>query len=152
MQFPIAEFLEEQTKGLSELLQNLTSSRVAAARQAARDSAARIKSLNGRIRTLVDAGASGQLNAEGEQELTLIYQAYLRELQPEVFKLPATTDEQGRLLIHPLLRGKTALDGAVAVLGNMNCLDVWNRERFEAKLTNEPLADDHWQMLAGLGL
>jgi hypothetical protein len=56
MQFPIAEFLEEQTKGLSELLQNLTSSRVAAARQAARDSAARIKSLNGRIRTLAHSG------------------------------------------------------------------------------------------------
>jgi len=68
------------------------------------------------------------------------------------YGLPAAADEQGRLLIHPLLRGKTALDGAVAVLGNMNCLDVWSRERFEAKLTNEPLADDHWQMLAGLGL
>ena len=56
MQFPIAEFLEEQTKGLSELLQNLTSSRVAAARQAARDSATRIKSLNGRIRMLAHSG------------------------------------------------------------------------------------------------
>jgi hypothetical protein len=56
MQFPISEFLEEQTKGLSELLQSLTSSRVAAARQAARDSAARIKSLNGRIRQLSHSG------------------------------------------------------------------------------------------------
>jgi len=56
MQFPIAEFLEEQTKGLSELLQNLTSSRVAAARQAARDSASRIKALNGRIRSLAQSG------------------------------------------------------------------------------------------------
>ena len=56
MQFPISEFLEEQTKGLSELLQSLTSSRVAAARQAARDSAARIKSLNGRIRELAHSG------------------------------------------------------------------------------------------------
>ena len=56
MQFPLSDFLEEQTKGLSELLQNLTSSRVAAARQAARDSAVRIKSLNGRIRTLAQSG------------------------------------------------------------------------------------------------
>ena len=56
MQFPLSDFLEEQTKGLSELLQNLTSSRVAAARQAARDSAVRIKSLNGRIRTLARSG------------------------------------------------------------------------------------------------
>jgi phasin family protein len=56
MQFPISEFLEEQSRGLSELLQNLTSSRVAAARQAARDSAARIKSLNGRIRALAQSG------------------------------------------------------------------------------------------------
>jgi MraZ protein len=65
---------------------------------------------------------------------------------------PASCDEQGRILIHPLLRVKSGLDGAVAVLGNMNCLDVWSRERFEAKLQNEPLQDEHWKMLAGLGL
>ena len=65
---------------------------------------------------------------------------------------PASSDEQGRILIHPLLRTRSGLDGAVAVLGNMNCLDVWSRERFEAKLQNEPLQDEHWKMLAGLGL
>lgn len=48
---------------------------------------------SGRIRTLVEAGSSGQLSSEGEKELTLIYQAYLRELQPEMFKLPASPDE-----------------------------------------------------------
>jgi MraZ protein len=64
----------------------------------------------------------------------------------------ATSDEQGRILIHPLLRTRSGLDGAVAVLGNMNCLDVWSRERFEAKLQNEPLQDEHWKVLAGLGL
>jgi hypothetical protein len=73
MQFPIAEFLEEQTRGLSELLQSLTSSRVAAARQAARDSAARIKTLNGRIRALAHSGvkltAVSQTAAQGIIEL-----------------------------------------------------------------------------------
>jgi MraZ protein len=64
----------------------------------------------------------------------------------------AASDEQGRILIHPLLRTRSGLDGAVAVLGNMNCLDVWSRERFEAKLQNEPLQDEHWKILAGLGL
>lgn len=56
MQFPFNEFLEEQSKGLTELLQSLTSSKVAAARKAARDSAVRIKSLNGRIRSLAQSG------------------------------------------------------------------------------------------------
>ena len=65
---------------------------------------------------------------------------------------PASSDEQGRILIHPLLRTRSGLDGAVAVLGNMNCLDVWSRERFEAKLQKEPLQDEHWRVLAGLGL
>lgn len=64
----------------------------------------------------------------------------------------ATMDEQGRLLIQPLLRDKGALDGAVAVLGNQNYLDVWSRERFEAMLSAQPLSDEDRRVLAGLGL
>lgn len=77
MQFPITEFLEEQTKGLSELLQNLTSSRVAAARQAARDSASRIKSLNGRIRSLAQSGVRLSAVSQGAVQSII-------ELQSEI--------------------------------------------------------------------
>jgi hypothetical protein len=56
MQFAISDFIEEQRKGLAELLENLSKSRVAAARTAARQSAARIKELNGRVRALARSG------------------------------------------------------------------------------------------------
>jgi phasin family protein len=50
------EFLEEQTKGLTELVENLRRSRIAAARKAASESAARIRALNGRVRQLARSG------------------------------------------------------------------------------------------------
>jgi hypothetical protein len=52
----ISEFLDEQTKGLAELVENFRKSRVAAARKAAIESAARIKALNGRVRNLARSG------------------------------------------------------------------------------------------------
>ena len=56
MQLAFNEFIDEQKKGLAELLANLGKSRVAAARNAARESAARIKELNGRVRALARSG------------------------------------------------------------------------------------------------
>lgn len=56
MHLGLGEFLEEQTKGLAELAENLRKSRIAAARKAAMESAARIKSLNGRVRALARSG------------------------------------------------------------------------------------------------
>ena len=73
MQLAINEFIEEQRKGLAELLDNLSKSRVAAARNAARQSAARIKELNGRVRALARSGvrltAVSQNAAQGLIEL-----------------------------------------------------------------------------------
>jgi len=56
MQLAFNEFIEEQRKGLAELFETLSKSRVAAARDAARESAARIKELNGRVRELARSG------------------------------------------------------------------------------------------------
>jgi hypothetical protein len=73
MQLAINEFIDEQRKGLAELLENLSKSRVAAARNAARQSAARIKELNGRVRSLARSGvrltAVSQGAAQGLIEL-----------------------------------------------------------------------------------
>ena len=73
MQLAINEFIEEQRKGLAELLENLSKSRVDAARSAARQSAARIKELNGRVRALARSGvrltAVSQNAAQGLIEL-----------------------------------------------------------------------------------
>ena len=51
-------------------------------------------------------------------------------------------DQQGRLLIHPLLRQRTALSGTVAVLGKQTHLDIWNREKFETIHEGRQLTDD----------
>jgi len=50
------EFLEEQTTGLAELARRLRRSRAAVARKAAAVSAARVRSLNGRVRNLARSG------------------------------------------------------------------------------------------------
>jgi MraZ protein len=64
----------------------------------------------------------------------------------------ATIDDQGRLLIHPLARERCGINGEVAVLGSQNCLDIWNREKFEALLTAGPFTDEDRRILAELGL
>jgi phasin family protein len=56
MHLNINEFLDEQKKGLGELVENFRKTRVAAARNAARESATRIKSLNERVRSLARSG------------------------------------------------------------------------------------------------
>ena len=63
----------------------------------------------------------------------------------------AVMDAQGRILIHPLLRDKTRLDGEVAVLGQQDYLEVWNRKDVEESLLNNPLTEDELMELATLG-
>lgn len=52
----MSEFLDEQKKGLAELIANFRKARVAAARKAAIESATRIKALNARVRDLARSG------------------------------------------------------------------------------------------------
>jgi len=56
MSTEINEFLDEQKEGLVQLAANLRRTRVAAARRAAMESAARIRALNVRVRTLARSG------------------------------------------------------------------------------------------------
>lgn len=64
----------------------------------------------------------------------------------------AAMDDQGRILIHPLLRQRSSINGNVAVLGNQTWLDIWNREKFEAMLAAQPLSDEDKQILSSLGI
>lgn len=61
-------------------------------------------------------------------------------------------DAQGRILIHPLLREKTDAKGEVAVLGQQDYLEVWNRASFAKRLTGDPLTDADLAALAELGI
>src|SRR5687768_9987834 len=54
----------------------------------------------------------------------------------------AEFDNQGRVLIHPRLRDAALMTGEVDVFGQYSYLDVWNHERFVAKLQREPYTDD----------
>jgi hypothetical protein len=52
----LTDFIAEQSKGLVDLMKNLRQSQVQAAREAARSSAERIKSLDQRVRSLAKSG------------------------------------------------------------------------------------------------
>lgn len=56
MSINLSELIAEQREGLVDLMKNLRQSRIKAAREAARSSAERIKSLNQRVRELAKSG------------------------------------------------------------------------------------------------
>jgi MraZ protein len=61
-------------------------------------------------------------------------------------------DPQGRVLIQPRLRDSALMTGEVDVLGKYDFLEVWNHDRFLAKLLREPYSDDDARALAEFGI
>ena len=61
-------------------------------------------------------------------------------------------DGQGRISIPARLRDSAGMSGDVDVLGQLDYLDVWNHERFLAKLQRDPFTDDDARGLAGFGI
>ena len=61
-------------------------------------------------------------------------------------------DSQGRVVIPSRLRESATMVGEVDVFGRMNHLEVWNHERFVAKLQRDPYTDDDARALSDLGL
>lgn len=59
-------------------------------------------------------------------------------------------DVQGRLLIQPRLRTSALMSGEVAVIGHLTYFEVWNDERFQARMA--PLTDDDMNALAAFGI
>jgi MraZ protein len=64
----------------------------------------------------------------------------------------ATFDSQGRVLIHPRLREAAGMTGEVDVFGQYNYIEVWNHERFLAKLQRDPFTEDDARALAEYGI
>lgn len=64
----------------------------------------------------------------------------------------AELDSQGRVLIHGRLRESAGMAGEVDVLGQYNSLDVWNHERFLARLQRDPYSDDDARALSEFGI
>lgn len=61
-------------------------------------------------------------------------------------------DAQGRFVIPPILREAAGIRGEVVVLGQMDHLAIWNRNRFEQRLAADPLTPEDLDRLAELGI
>jgi len=61
-------------------------------------------------------------------------------------------DSQGRVLVPARLRESAGMIGDVDVLGQVDFLEVWNHDRFLAKLQREPFTDDDARALADYGI
>jgi len=64
----------------------------------------------------------------------------------------ARTDSQGRILIPALLRESATMQGEVAVLGYLNYLEDWNKQRYIEHMEKEPFTDDDMKALSDLGI
>jgi transcriptional regulator MraZ len=61
-------------------------------------------------------------------------------------------DGQGRVLIPVRLRDSATMAGDVDVLGQFKFLDVWNHDRFLAKLQRETFTDEDARSLSEFGI
>jgi MraZ protein len=68
------------------------------------------------------------------------------------FGQTADIDAQGRVLIPARLRESAGMAGEVDVLGHYDRLDVWNHERFLARLHRDPYTDDDARALSQFGI
>ena len=68
------------------------------------------------------------------------------------FGQTAAFDAQGRVVIHQRLRDSAGMTGDVDVFGQYEYLDVWNHERFFARLQQDPFTDDDAKALAEFGI
>ncbi len=68
------------------------------------------------------------------------------------FGQTAEIDTQGRVVIHQRLRDSSSMTGEVDVFGQYNVLDVWNHERFLARMQGSPFTDEDARALADYGI
>lgn len=68
------------------------------------------------------------------------------------FGQAATMDRQGRVVVPQLLREAAGIDGDVVVIGFLNHLQVWNRDRFAELLQAEPYTQEDAFALGELGI
>ncbi len=59
-------------------------------------------------------------------------------------------DAQGRIVVPLILRESAEITGEVVVSAHLDHLVVWNRERFEQRLVQEPFTEDDFRALSDL--
>lgn len=66
------------------------------------------------------------------------------------FGQQARLDSQGRIVVPQILRESAQIVGEVVVSAHLDHLVVWNRERFEERLVQEPFTEDDFRALSDL--
>jgi MraZ protein len=61
-------------------------------------------------------------------------------------------DSQGRVIIPVRLREAASMAGDVDVIGQVSWLEVWNHDRFIAKMQRDPYTDDDARVLSEFGI
>lgn len=61
-------------------------------------------------------------------------------------------DKQGRMVMPQILRETADILGDVVVSGRLDHLEIWNRERFDQRLLEEPFTNEDFANLADLGI
>lgn len=64
----------------------------------------------------------------------------------------ARLDPQGRLVVPQLLRVSAGIEGEVVVSGHIDHLEVWNRERLETRLAEQPFTEEDFGALSAAGI
>ena len=59
----------------------------------------------------------------------------------------SSIDAQGRLLVPTVLRNVAAISGDVVVIGNQDHLIVWNEERIQRRMVDQPLTAEDFKEL-----
>ena len=79
-----------------------------------------------------------------------VRQRYLE--RANYFGAQVKLDAHGRLLMPPILRDRAAMTGEVVVSAQIDHLELWNRERFELRLAEQPFTDDDFRALSERGI
>ena len=61
-------------------------------------------------------------------------------------------DAQGRIVLPPILRTSAGMEGEVVVSAQIDHLVVWNRERLERRLAEEPFSEEDFGALSLAGI
>ena len=68
------------------------------------------------------------------------------------FGQQAQLDNQGRVVMPPLLRDIAGVVGEVSVGGRLDHLEVWNMERLKRRFDSQPFTDEDYQYLSDRGV
>jgi len=68
------------------------------------------------------------------------------------FGQEATLDKQGRVVLPPLLRESSQMEGEVVVSARLDHLEVWNHERLIERFGSQPFSDDDFGYLSERGI